>query len=206
MFDQIAALSVALVPLAACGGGGSPAAETGPAINPPDPTLIVVVDQGSDNSGATEVRAYLEAHATDGLWYAGPDSSWSHEPGLTRFWSPQTVRMVEGTTAGRPAMSIYTVATVKRWLPYDRHVQTGADFPASQLTLALHANGRPLHIGNIPDGQIVIDSCWPDGQAALVVSLLGRAMRAAHPGAPWDWPFRLSQKFPATHLHLHATD
>ena len=172
MFDRIAALSVALVLLAACGGGGSgsPAAETGPAINPPDPTLIVVVDQDSDTSGAAEVRAYLEAHATDGLWYAGSDSSCSHEPGLTRFWSPQTVRMVEGTTAEQPAMSIYTVATVKRWLPYDRHVRTGADFPASQLTLARHANGRPLHIGNIPDGQIVIDSCRPDGQAGLVVS------------------------------------
>lgn len=78
--------------------------------------------------------------------------------------------MVEGTTAEQPAMSIYTVATVKRWLPYDRHVRTGADFPASQLTLARHANGRPLHIGNIPDGQIVIDSCRPDGQAGLVVS------------------------------------
>ena len=59
MFDRIAALSEAPVLLAACGGGGSgsPAAETGPAINPPGPTLIVVMDQDSDNSGAAEVRA-----------------------------------------------------------------------------------------------------------------------------------------------------
>ena len=180
------------------------------------------------NPTAAEMLSYLKTHASGGPWYAGPNRTWQHDPGLVRFntgrhamadcfpdsYCPSgeprlpTVRLSERVTAEQRGMVIYAVAMVNRYLPNYQHIQIGHDAPALAA------------IENIPDGQIFVDFApsedWNDPHVAGKRGLLGQAqvdlksshsesLRASHVWIDWNsLNTDADRRFVVMHELLHA--
>ena len=152
--------AVALLLLAACGGGGGGSATTtgggqGPVIimPPPEPFETIGASRRLSHDGepASRVAEYLGVHASGGPWQAGPDYTWSHDPGLVRFASPPTVRLATGASEHERAIAAYAVALINRALPYEHHLIIGADAPAGV------AGEWEQRLPDIPDGELFIE-------------------------------------------------
>ena len=148
-----------LLALAACGGGGGSSTTTGggqgPVVTMPPPEPFDTVEaswrRSHDGEPASRVAEYLGVHASGGPWQAGPDFTWSHDPGLVRFASPPTVRLAAGASDRERAIAAYAVALINRALPYDRHLTIGADAPAGV------AGEWEQRLPNIPDGELFVE-------------------------------------------------
>ena len=153
--------SMAMVGLVACGGGGGGSVTTtgggqGPVVTIPSPaepfdTVETSRRRAYDGEPARRVAEYLGVHASGGPWQAGPDYTWSHEPGLVRFASPPTVRLADGASEQERAITAYAVALINRALPYDHHLTIGEDAPAGV------SGDWELGLPDIPDGQLFVE-------------------------------------------------
>ena len=152
--------SMAMAGLVACGGGGGGVTTggggQGPLVTIPSPAEPFDAVETSrrrshDGEPASRVAEYLGVHASGGPWQAGPDYTWSHDPGLVRFASPPVVRLATGASERERAITAYAVALINRALPYDRHLTVGEDAPAGV------AGEWELLLPDIPDGQLFVE-------------------------------------------------
>ena len=167
------ALVFGLLFLAACGGGGGgddgarlSAGGEPPVMREPFDAIETSWRQSQDGEPTSRIAEYLGVHTSGGPWYAGPNFSWSHDPGLVRFTSPPTVRLADGASERERAIAAYAVALINRVLPYDHHLTIGADAPAG--------SAAQTELDNVPDGQIFVEFIntptqggRPDGSEAL---------------------------------------
>ncbi len=180
-----------LLALAACGGGGGGSATTtgggqGPVVTLPPPEPFDTVEtswrRSHDGKPASRVAEYLGVHASGGPWQAGPDFTWTHDPGLVRFASPPVVRLAAGASERERAIAAYAVALINRALPYDRHLTIGADAPAGV------AGQWQQRLPNIPDGELFVEfiNAPPPGRPAWLRGACpsGRADGVRHAAEP----------------------
>ena len=149
-----AALATAVILVACGGGGGSPVTQ--------DPDTGAPTDSGTPSSPTTLTRAasqgptaervadYLYWHASGGPW-DGAFGAYTHPPGLVRFASPPTVRLVPSMTPRELGIVHYGIALVNRALPYEHHLQIGPDAPS-----VVAKDGGDLE-GNVPHGEIFVE-------------------------------------------------
>ena len=135
----ISLLLVGLLNLSGCGGGGGSNHDSSQSGNLDSTKMIgtdgVVVLGSSNLSNLERVAEFLRRSASGGPWQAGPDHSWSGDPGLARFATPPTVRLATGMDERERTLSIYAIALINRALPYDQHILLGADAPAGVVCL-----------------------------------------------------------------------
>ncbi len=125
MLNRTAATLAALLILVACSGGGgdSPTAETGPAINPPDPvTTSRITVRGTS---AVDLIDYLKDNASGGPW--GPEGdTWQRWPRLPLWAGQPTVRVQSAASAEQMRMVASAVDLINDWLPLEHRMIMGA--------------------------------------------------------------------------------
>ena len=156
-------LSALIVAATGCGGGGGnvrPSIDGGmpppPSVAEPFDTVESSLRRTHDGESADRVAEYLRVHASGGPWERGSDDPYYGTPGLVRFESPPTIRLNADMSERERAATLYAVALVNRALPYEWHLQIGAE--AAPEVRAL--NGDELE-GHVPDGEIFVQ--WLDG-------------------------------------------
>ena len=142
MKTLIFTLSLLSLLLVACGGGGGggssssmPDMETGGMEMPSEadsnnedegsraghssqPVTITLADETGDIT-SQEVLSYLRFDIGGGPYQAGPDFSYSDDPGLARFVIAPIVRIAQGTPDHERALVHHAVAVINRELPHN---------------------------------------------------------------------------------------